>query len=270
MTLMRIQSFRKIILLCMGLLAVLPARAQNAETPLEEMRLAFQQLNYMAAKTAGERALREWRQLAPKSVIEIHQVLGIIAFSEGSFFEAKSQFEAALSLDPGLRLDSLYVSPKIQQFLSEVKENLSAQNGHKHESLRYLIAPDPRPQAALRSLLLPGLGQIQKQQTRKGRVLMVTAGAGLIATGALHFRREAARKNYLSAQTVSRAVSTYNRYNMLNRARNGAALLTTGIWLYSFFDALTLMPSQPQPRIGLIPAAEGASLVPALSWQISF
>lgn len=243
---------------------------QNGDTPFAAMRLAFQQLNYIAAKAAGERALQDWRTLSPQNVVEIHQVLGIIAYSEGSFFEAKAQFEAALSLDPGLRLDSLYVSPKIQQFLREVKENLGGQNGHTVKDTRYLIVPDPRPQAALRSLLLPGMGQIMKQQKNKGRVLMIAAGAGVVATGALHLRREAARENYLAAQTISRAVSTYSRYNMLNRARNGAALFTTGVWLYSFFDALTQTPNQPQSRVSFLPAADGTRLIPAFRWQIAF
>ncbi len=267
---MRILYFQKSFLLVALLCATLPALAQNADTPFTEMRLTFQQLNYIAAKSAGERALLDWRKLSPQNVVEVHQVLGIIAYSEGSFFEAKAQFEAALSLDPALRLDSLYVSPKIQQFLQEVKENLAAGNGHARTNVRYLIVPDPRPQAALRSLLFPGLGQIEKQQRGKGRALMIAAGAGLIATGALHLRRGAARENYLSAQTIARSVSTYNRYNLLNRARNGAALLTAGVWLYSFFDALTLRPNPPQPRVSLMPSANDAHFAPALSWQISF
>ncbi len=264
------RSFQKNLLLLFLLSASPAVWPQNADTPFAAMRLAFQQLNYIAAKASGERALLEWRTLSPQNVVEIHQVLGIIAYSEGSFFEAKAQFEAALSLDPGLRLDSLYVSPKIQQFLREVKENLGANNGHTVKDTRYLVVPDPRPKAALRSLLFPGMGQMMKQQKSKGRVLMIAAGAGVIATGALHLRREAARENYLAAQTISRAVSTYSRYNMLNRARNGTALFTTGVWLYSFFDALTLTPNQPQPRVSLLPAAEGTRLVPAVSWQITF
>mgnify|MGYP001598836878 CR=1 FL=1 len=266
----RMRSFKKLIFIIATSCAIPLVWAQSLDTPFAEMRLAFQQLNYIAAKTAGERALLEWRALSPQNVVEIHQVLGIIAYSEGSFFDAKAQFEAALSLNPTLRLDSLYVSPKIQQFLQEVKDNLPAGNGHARTDMRYLIVPDPRPQAALRSLLFPGLGQMAKEQKKKGRAMMVAAGAGLIATGALHLRREAAHKNYLSAQTIARAVSTYSRYNMLNRARNGAALLTSGIWLYSFFDALTLMPNQPQPRVSLMPSTDGAHLVPALSWQVSF
>jgi tetratricopeptide (TPR) repeat protein len=252
------------------LCAALPALAQNADSPFAEMRSAFQQLNYHAAKSAGERALRDWRKLSPQNVVEVHQVLGIIAYSEGSFFEAKTQFEAALSLDPGLRLDSLYVSPKIQQFLQEVKDALAAGNGHGRGDLRYLVVPDPRPKAALHSLLFPGLGQMEKGQKTKGRAMMIAAGVGVIATGALHLRREAAQKNYLSAQTIARAVSTYNRYNMFNRARNGAALLTTGVWLYSFFDALTLTPDSPQPRLSLAPSGHDAHFAPVLSWQISF
>lgn len=251
-------------------LAALPVAAQRPGDSLAEMRLAFQQLNYTAAQAAGEKALQNWQELAPAQLIEVYQVLGIIAYAEGDFFNAKAHFEAALSLTPDLKLDSLYVSPKIQQFLQEVKANLAASNGHMPATLRYVITPDPRPRAALRSLLFPGLGQLRKHQARKGRVMMVAAGLGLVTTGVLQFHREAARESYLSATTIAKATSAYQRYNLLNRARNGAALATAGVWVYSFFDALLSPPKQPGLRLGYLPAAEGGGTLPMLSLQLHF
>ncbi|RIK62320.1 hypothetical protein DCC62_27110 [candidate division KSB1 bacterium] len=241
----------------------------NTESVIE-MRNAFQQLNYAAAKKAGEQALQSWQHLTPQQVIEVHQVLGVIAYSEGDFFESKAQFEQALSLEPNLKLDSLYVSPKIHQFLAELKNNLAMGNGHNYVSQRYLVVPDPRPQAALRSLLIPGLGQMYKNQKSQGRILMAAAGAGLVATAALHLRREKARENYLSAATIAKAEATYRRYNTLNRARNLSAVLTSGIWIYSFFDALTSLPEQPRPAVGGVPLPETGTVAVGLSWQISF
>jgi len=243
--------------------------AQTSTPAVTEMRNAFQQLNYTAAKKAGEQALQHWQRLTPQQAIEVHQVLGVIAYSEGDFFEAKSQFEQALSLEPDLKLDSLYVSPKIHQFLDQLKANLAMGNGHSSGTLRYLVIPDLRPQAALRSLLLPGLGQFHKNQKSKGRALMAGAGAGVVLTGALHLRREKARENYLSASTIAKAEATYRRYNTLNRARNLSALLTSGLWLYSFFDALTSPAAQPPP-VGLLPLPATGKVVAGLSWQVRF
>lgn len=249
--------------------AALPVFAQEAEKTLADMRLAFQQLNYMAAQAAGEQAVQNWQKLAPAQLIEVYQVLGVIAYTEGDFFEAKAHFEAALSLAPDLKLDSLQVSPKIQQFLLDVKANLTASNGHAGAAWRYVVVPDPRPQAALRSLLVPGLGQWQKHQHTKARILMIAAGAGLATTGVLQFRREAARTSYLSANTIAKASSAYQRYNLLHRARNGAALATAGVWLYSFFDALLAPQHQPALRLGYLPAGDG-EYMPLLSYQIHF
>ncbi len=251
-------------------LAALPLFAQSSEATLAEMRLAFQQLNYMAAKACGEKALQNWQKLAPQNLIEVYRVLGIIAYTEGDFFEAKKYFEAALSLDADLKLDSLYISPKIQKFLREVKENLTAHNGHAPVALRYVAVPDSRPAAAMRTLLFPGLGQLQKHQPRKARVMMIAASAGLATTGVLYFRREAARESYLSATTIARAATTYKRYNLFNRARNGAAVATAGIWLYSFFDALLAAPNQPAARLGLAPAIGGGEFAPLLGVQVHF
>lgn len=243
--------------------------AQTNTQAVTDMRNAFQQLHYTAAKKAGEQALQHWQRLTPQQVIEVHQVLGVIAYSEGDFFEAKSQFEQALSLEPDLKLDSLYVSPKIHQFLDQLKANLAMGNGHSSGASRYLVIPDLRPQAALRSLLLPGLGQLHKNQKSKGRVLMAGAGASVVLTGALHLRREKARENYLSASTIAKAEATYRRYNTLNRARNLSALLTSGLWLYSFFDALTSPAAQPPP-VSLLPLTATGKVVAGLSWQVRF
>lgn len=248
----------------------LPVFAQEAEKALADMRLAFQQLNYMAAQTAGEKAARNWQKLAPAQLIEVYQVLGVIAYTESDFFQAKAHFEAALSLAPELKLDSLYVSPKIQQFLQEVKANLAANNGHAPESWRYVVVPDPRPRAAVRSLLVPGLGQFQKHQPGKGRAMLIAAAAGLVTTGVLHFRREAARESYVAANSIAKASSAYERYNLLNRARNGAALATAGVWLYSFFDALLVAPQQPALRFGYMPAVSRGEAAALLSCQITF
>ncbi len=234
------------------------------------MRLAFQQLNYMAAQKAGEIALRDWQKLEPAQLIEVYRMLGIIAFSDGDFFKAKTHFEAALSLAPDLKLDSLFVSPKIQQFFHEVKTNLPVHNGSSPSTMRYVIAPDPRPQAALRSLIFPGLGQMRKHQALKARVLMIAAGIGITTTGVLHFRRSAARESYLSSPTIAKAVSAYDRYNLLNRARNSAALATGGVWVYSFLDALLSAPNQPGLRLSYLPAATHTEPVPILSLRIRF
>jgi len=251
-------------------LAALPIWAQSQEENLAAMRLAFQQLNYMAAHSAGEKVLQNWQKLLPGQLIEVYQVLGVIAYTEGDFFKAKEYFESALSLAPDLKLDSLYISPKIQQFLQEVRENFAKNNGQSATALRYVVVPDPRPRAAWHSLLVPGLGQLQKHQPGKARLMMITAGAGILGTAVLHVRREDARASYLAANTISKASSAYRRYNLLNRARSGAALFTAGVWLYSFFDALSAPPPQPALRLGYAPVSGGGKFVPLLSYQFNF
>ena len=261
-----LKGFKAVLLL--AAVAALSVRAQGSDAEVDRMRLSFQQLNYQAAREAGERALLTWQKLTPQDLIDVHRVLGIIAYSEGNFFEAKAQFEQALSLEPSLTLDSLYVSPKIQQFLLEVKHNFSTSNGHSNLDLRYLVLPDPRPQAALRSLLLPGAGQRFKNQHSKGWLLTAAAGLGILTTAALHLRKESAKENYFSAKSIAKAQSTYSRYNNLNRARNVAAFATGIVWSYAFFDALIAAPGSPQhhpnPPQGF--NAEGAVI--GLSWQI--
>ena len=99
---------------------------------------------------------------------------------------------------------------------------------------------------------------------------MIAAGIGITTTGILHFRCSAARESYLSSTTIAKAVSAYERYNLLNRARNSAALATGGVWVYSFLDALLSAPNQPGLRLSYQPTAAHSELVPTLGIRVHF
>ena len=167
-------------------------------------------------------------------------------------------------------LDSLYVSPKILHFLRQVRTHFISANGQSQVDLRYLIVPDSRPQAALRPLLMPGAGQRYKNQHTKGWLLTTAAGLGLATTLALHFRRKSAQENYLSAKSITKAKTTYKRYNSLNRARNLSATFTGLVWAYAFFDALITLPTEPKPVLRNVDVSGEIRRVPSLVWQIDF
>ena len=264
----RILIFTSIIIFLFGFISVHQSVAQSESVAIDEMYLAFQKFNYVDAKQAGQRALQAWQKLTPTNLIEVHKILAIIAYSEGDFFTAKAQFEQALSLRPDLALDSLYVSPKIQHFLNEVKTSLIQSNGPQKLSRHYLMIPDSRSKAALRSLVFPGLGQIYKNERKKARFIIVAAGVGIAATTALQIRRNSARKNYLAARSISKAQTTYKRFNDLNRVRNFSALATSAVWIYSFFDALIGLPAQPTPIFSHTPTLANDDIAIGLSWQI--
>jgi len=216
--------------------------SQSQQSSYDQLLRAYQQLDYQTAKLLGQKIISDYPAHSLFQLVETHKILGVIAYTEGDLGAAKSQFESAFSIDSNAQLDSVFVSPKIIHFFNEhrlrFRQNIRTKPSDATQPPRYILIRDPRPAAALRSLVLPGWGQLYKQETRKGYRLAGAAGVSMIGTGVLHILQNNAHDAYLDATDPNDIESRYDRYNSLFKWRNGLALCTASIWLYAFFDAL--------------------------------
>ncbi len=242
------------------LLLCMPALSQ--ERSLTELMLeAFQELDYERAEVYASEILASYKAYPIEELTQVHTTLGMIKYAQNSQAEARSQFEAALSLSPELELDPALVSPKIMVFFNELKTALTQnrQSTQGEAQVRYILLEDPRPAAAMRSLALPGWGQMYKGERRKGVLLMGAWGITAGATLAAHLSLQEARSQYRKSQNPDDIGRLYDRYNNRNKIRNGLAVLTAGVWLYSYIDALSIPVQLNSPQreavIALRPAA---------------
>ncbi|NIR50890.1 tetratricopeptide repeat protein [candidate division KSB1 bacterium] len=213
----------------------------SEEQLLQEIRKAYQELNYAEAEIKATTALDQYQRFTPVHLTEIHKILGIIYYSQNKPEQARVHFQNALSLTPTLTLDPLYVSPKILDFFKKVKAR-HAEDGRDTDevrtNVRYVLVEDPRPAAAIRSMLLPGWGQLYKGETTKGRVLIALWGVGVIGSVTAHFKREQAQDSYLSETDPQRIESRFNTFDSFHKLRNNLLLFSAGVWLYSYLDAI--------------------------------
>ncbi len=234
----------RLLPVAIGLLAcgASPALAQRADGPrLDAIWDAYQQLDYARAADSARAALDLHGRYTRRELVDLHTILGLISFSRDQAQEARDQFTTALSLDPDLHLDSLLVSPKILTFFEEVRgafEQPRRQEDGNPASVRYVIIEDRRSEAALRSMMLPGWGQLHKGERTKGRVLLGLWGTAVAGTVATHLLREQARKDYQAAATPDEALERYDPFNRWHKTRNALVLATAGVWIYSYVDAL--------------------------------
>lgn len=219
-----------------------PLRASGAgaadSLAVEDVVRAWEELRYDDALEMAGALLTGGADLTLDRLVELHKVVGFVAFSTGRIDEAENSFRSALSIEPDLRLDSLYVSPKILAFFRDVKARFLTEAPEPgRREIRYLVLEDRRPAAAVRSLVVPGWGQIYKGERRRG-ILMLTAAGGT-ALGALltHFAMNNAHDRYLEATDPGEIASRYDRYNTLYRVRNTLFLATAVTWAWSYFDA---------------------------------
>lgn len=226
--------------------------AQTGQQLFEKMLHAFQSLKYENAQQYALQITENYESHTLFELVEAHKILGIIAYQrDQKINDATSQFEGALSLDQTTVLDSIYVSPKTIQFFEALKSKFLTENktgeSARQVSYRYMIQPDPRPSAALRSLLVPGWGQLHKNDRRKGYVLISSAAIATATVGIFHILQHNAHTDYKNATEPGSIEQKYDSYNRLYKIRNNSALLLGGVWLYAFFDAL-LVPPKPGKR----------------------
>ncbi|RMF56805.1 MAG: hypothetical protein D6743_19740 [Calditrichaeota bacterium] len=247
---MKSSNFGSGLVLLLLLTAVTPSFSQSdGATLLEEIQNAYAQLNFREAEIKAKAALRDFQRFTPDQLTEVHKILGLVYISKNNPVDARQQFELALSLNPDLELDPLLVSPKILEFYAKVKRSWRAKQRADVRSdarVRYVVVEDPRPAAALRSMLLPGWGQIYKGEKRKGVLLTTLWGIGVAGSIIAHIERQNAEDRYLAEIDPAKIESRFDTFNRWHKVRNSFLVFSAGVWLFSYFDAI-LREGQARP-----------------------
>jgi hypothetical protein len=243
--------------------------SQYQQTLVQQMIQAFRQLDYGTAQKIGKQITADFKSFTPIELLETHKILGVIAYQDGDIAEANAQFEQALSIDRTAQLDSVYVSPKIIQFFKDLKLSYNSKKETSETGkliqYRYLVKPDPRPAATLRSMVLPGWGQLYKNDKTKGYILIGSTASVAVATVIFHVLHKDFHNQYLKATDPKIIEQKYDKYNSFYKLRNNTALVAGGIWLYAFFDALLTEPKEKQLKVSFL-----AGECPCLYAQFSF
>lgn len=236
------------LLLC--LLTAHGASAQPASADVvADIEEAYRQLDYDEAAAIARNALDNYGDFTVRQLAEIHTFLALIAYNRGELAGARRQFLSALQLAPDLELDPILVPPKIQQYFSDIRsEQGSAGQDVAEVVTRYVLVRDPRPEAALRSMLLPGWGQLHKGHSTKAYAFAGLFGASAAGAVLAHVRRSHAKDRYEAASTVREAVEFYGPYNAWHRARAGFIRAGALVWAVSYVDALLTGGLQPESR----------------------
>ncbi|MCI0690965.1 hypothetical protein L0337_03045 [candidate division KSB1 bacterium] len=234
-----------------------------------EIKRALQQAEYQIAADLADSAITHFREHAPAQLAEIHAFRALIFFEQGSSARGEEHLMLALQLDPGLQLDPIFFSPQIRERLEALRPQIVTLDSANAPAVRYIVVPDPRLEAAWRSLLLPGWGQRFKGQKTKGRLFTISAAALAGATLASHILRERAENKYLQAEEEADIKSRYDTLNRYHLLRNNLALALGVVWGAAALDALILCVEPKATRLGIIPSLEKNSPPVYLALQIS-
>lgn len=221
------------------------AVAQRQIEDIAQIREAFRRLDYNTTKQKAEAVLESWQQYSVMELLEIHKMLGVIAYTEGDIITSRTHFEHTLTLDFTAELDSVIISPKIINFFHQLKTNFKPQATPPEGSrIHYIMTSRSYPQAILRSILLPGWGQIYKGQKKKGVILLTTTGTSVLSWTTFYCLQKNAHEKYRNATEPNEIESRYRDYNHLYRCQQFYGYITGVFWLVSFVDVIFSPPNQ--------------------------
>lgn len=257
------RSARYIVLLTWILLLCVPCTARGQRTTtdvVQDIRSAYENLDLAVATARITVALDNFERFSPAELSEIYKISALVRFSRGDEAGTREHLALALQVNPDLIMEARETPPQLMALFEELRA-ASADTPAQEKELRYLILQDPRPAAVMRSMLLPGWGQLYKQQQRKGILLMSAWGATSIGTLVAHVQRNKAEDHYLDAGTLEALNDRYPAFDRWHRVRNNLFVAASAIWVYSYIDALLQRPVDTAPlQVYLIPDPAGTEL----------
>lgn len=222
----------------------IPGLAQQTnEEVIEDIKSAYENLDFPVAEARIESALASFEKFTPNELSEIYRIAALIRFADNDQDGARRQLALALQVNPELKLSTRENPPAIITLYEALLEERSAQTAPPTE-IRYLVVQDPRPAAVVRSMLVPGWGQLYKKQKKKGIILVSAWGVTSAGTLLAHIKRRQAEDDYLASANLAEINDRYPAFDRWHKVRNNLIVAAAGIWLYSYIDALINMPSE--------------------------
>ena len=250
-----------VLALCGGAVQAQPVDPADL---VRAVREATARLDYATAEARAREVLARYEAFSPDQLVEVHTTLGVVLHARNDDVEARRQFEAALSLDPTHTLDPVLVSPKTVGLFETIRAELAqgAPGTTGAPVLRYVVVPDLRVGAALRSAALPGWGQFHKGDRARGWAFAVGVGTAAVATAAAQVAYARAAARYRDSTATSADIrAAYPAYNRRYRVRNALVLGTALGWAASVVEALTTGgPAAPAAAVRIAPAGAGLGL----------
>lgn len=217
-----------------------PSPAQQPNFDVQQVATFYQKLDFDKAITTGENLIKSGHTYSREELIALYKYVALSYYSIAQIDSSTSRFLSLLSIAPDYELDPVEVSPKIVDFFNRLKER------HRSETFRektvpytkYVFVEDIRPNAGLRSALLPGWGQFYKGQKKRGIIIGGLFLTSLAATGISLVQESAKHDDYRQSREPTEIEKNYNSYNNWYKRRKFFTVTTISIWAVGILDAL--------------------------------
>lgn len=242
---------RTVCVLVLLLLVSSDTMAQGTSSQASQSKPAMADVVQQAGALYDDGRLPEAEHIALKALdqpegltklekAELYKLLAFCSIANDDEENAIRHFISALNNNPNIYPDPIAWSPKVRQVFEQAKRQFAVTLMEVAQR-RTSIEAEISRKAALRSLVVPGSGQIYKDQTLKG---LIAGGLFWVSLGVFIY----AESEYSSARDEYRQATgdfnkKYDRYRNYSRLAIASGSLALISWNYSFFDALFARPS---------------------------
>jgi hypothetical protein len=215
---------------------------KNANEIVELVIDAYESGDINHAENLALKALDDTSSLSRQDQFTLYQILAFCAVANDDEAGGIRRFKSALSLKPNVVADPITWSPKVRRVFDRARSEFE-KNADIIQLNRGAIAADICRSASLKSLYLPGSGQIFKGYKGKGFVL----GALFWSIAATYIYSQAtlpdAKARYLNATNKTDAMLRWKDYRDMQHIATISGAATATIYTCIFFDALLFKPN---------------------------
>ena len=215
------------------------AGAQSLDSLRIAAQTAVDEGRFEEAELTALRGLRSAEAIDDLAEIPFRVVLATIYVAREQQGFALSEFRRIIAINPAFEMDPVLTSPKIITVFGQAKREYVEQVLSQPEAFR-LPEADAKLSASWRSAILPGWGQVYKQQKVKATVFGVLQAVTLAAFVAMAIETDARKDDYSSVNVYGSPLISerFNDYQSAYRTRNILGYLTLGVYLVNYYDAL--------------------------------
>lgn len=181
-----------------------------------------------------------------------YRLLAFCSIAAGNVEAGKKHFISAIVNNPNMTADPLTWSPKLRIVFDSAVAEVSRQKKIEKEWI-YASSAQLGRAASLKSLFLPGAGQLMKNQKQKGLTLGILTYLSMASYVYGQFYLPKVRDDYLAAGTPNQAEARWEEYRNARYTVSITGLIALGIYSYTFFDALW---SDPNTKVVNLPNEE--------------
>lgn len=212
-------------------------QGKRTSTDLQKVQELFDDGRLNEAEHYALKLLANPDSLSQYNKYSLHKLLAFISIANDDEENAVRQFVQALRYNPTVSPDPITWSPKVRRVFERARADYNQEQRELRQKSLATEAEKCR-RASLKSLYLPGFGQISKDQNTKGFTITVLFIGSVVTYFYAQSVLPDARDKYERSLLPHEAARNWKEYRNAYLFVNISGLAVVSIYTYAFFDAL--------------------------------